>query len=453
MSASWRGCVLGLARSVRQDETVSPVPFRFLCLTALLAAAHAPAQDHDDFEDPPISYSATKPDDVITKLNAEFAAQAEEIRGWPARRRVRWVLEKLEVPAESQLLVFSKTSLQRTLISPENPRALFFSDEAYVGWVPGGGIEITVFDPKLGATFYLLDAQDSPPKPLFVRSSECLLCHKRHERTPSLRTRSVYPDKNGEPLVGSGGSNIEPSTPYRERWGGWYVTGAPGALRHRGNVMGSKAEDFDGDQGLSSPLVPDLKEIVETRRYPLGTSDVVALLMHDHQVHVHNVISTANQQSRVALHRWPAMRAVLGLPKDAAPAGSCLAQLNSQAERLIDALLLRDEAPFPEGGIKGDGVFQSVYAKTRKADAKGRSLRDLDLGTRLFKYRCSPLIYSKSFGWLPKELRDLTLLRLSDGLRSPQPPAAFAHLPAEERRAIHEILTETLADLPSGWKR
>ena len=446
-------CGLGGKPVFRHPWDMRPALPRLFLLTALVGYGPLPAQEHDDFEDPPINYSASRPDDVITRLNAEFAAQAEEIRGWPARRRVRWVLEKLEVPVESQLLLFSKTSLQRSLIGPENPRALFFSDEAYVGWVPGGGIEITVFDPKLGATFYLLDAQDSPPKPLFVRSSECLLCHKRHERTPSLRTRSVYPDKNGEPLVGSGGSNIEPSTPYRERWGGWYVTGAPGALRHRGNVMGSKAEDFDGDQGLSSPLVPDLKEIVETRRYPLGTSDVVALLMHDHQVHVHNVISTANQQSRVALHRWPAMRAVLGLPKDAAPAGSCLAQLNSQAERLIDALLLRDEAPFPEGGIKGDGVFQSVYAKTRKADAKGRSLRDLDLGTRLFKYRCSPLIYSKSFGWLPKELRDLTLLRLSDGLRSPQPPAAFAHLPAEERRAIHEILTETLADLPSGWKR
>ncbi|MFM9001362.1 MAG: hypothetical protein ACKORB_07030 [Opitutia bacterium] len=426
---------------------------RLLPLAAVLATAGVRAQDHDEFEDPPISYSATKPDDMVTKLNAEFAAQAEEIRGWPARRRVRWVLEKLEVPVESQLLVFSKTSLQRNLIGPENPRALFFSDEAYVGWVPGGGIEITVFDPKLGATFYLLDAQDSPPKPLFNRSSECLLCHKRHERTPGLRTRSVYPDKSGEPMVGSGGSNIEPATPYRERWGGWYVTGTPGALRHRGNVIGSRAEDFDGEQGLSSALTPDLKGVVETRRYPLGTSDVVALLMHDHQVHVHNVISTANQQSRVALHRWPAMRAVLGLPKDAAPAGSCLAQLSSQAERLIDALLCREEAPFPEGGIRGDGVFQSAYARTRKADAKGRSLRDLDLSTRLFAYRCSPLIYSKSFAWLPKEVRDLTLSRLSAGLRATRPPPAFAHLPAEERRAIHEILTATLEGLPADWGR
>jgi hypothetical protein len=434
-------------------KAVKPSSFLALPLLVAVLATSASAQDHDEFEDPPISYSATKPADVITRLNAEFAAQAEEIRGWPARRRMRWVLEKLEVPVESQLLVFSKTSLQRNLIGPENPRALFFSDEAYVGWVPGGGIEITVFDPALGATFYLLDAQESPPKPLFNRSSECLLCHKRHERTPGLRTRSVYPDSNGEPMVGSGGSNIEPSTPYRERWGGWYVTGAPGSLRHRGNVTGQKAEDFDGEEGLSSALVPDLKGIVETRRYPLGTSDVVALIMHDHQVHVHNVISTANQQARIALHRWPAMRTVLGLPKDSAPAGSCLAQLNSQAERLIDALLCRDEAPFPEGGIKGDGVFQGAYAKKRKADSKGRALRELDLTTRLFKYRCSPLIYSKSFTWLPKELRDLTLMRLSSGLRAAEPPPAFAHLPAEERKAVHEILTETLEGLPAGWPR
>ncbi|MGA0133198.1 MAG: hypothetical protein ACO3ND_02450 [Opitutales bacterium] len=429
------------------------VPFRALCLAAILSAAPARAQDHDDFEDPPISYSATKPDDAVTQLNAAFAAQAEEIRGWPARRRVRWVLDRLEVPVESQLLVFSKTSLQRSLIGPDNPRALFFSDEAYVGWVPGGGIEITVFDPKLGATFYLLDAKESLPKPLFVRSQECLLCHKRHERTPGLRTRSVYPAKDGEPLSGSGSANIEPATPLGERWGGWYVTGTPGALRHRGNVTGARAEEFEGEQGLSSPLLPDLKGLVETRRYPLGTSDVIALIIHDHQVHVHNVISTANQQARVALHRWPAMRAVLGLPKDAAPAGSCLAQLSSQAERLIEALLCRDEAPFPEGGIKGDGVFEAIYAKSRKADSKGRSLRDLDLTGRLFKYRCSPLIYSKSFGWLPKEVRDLTLVRLSAGLRAANPPPAFAHLPADERKSIHEILSETLPDLPTGWGR
>jgi hypothetical protein len=175
------------------------------------------------------------------------------------------------------------------------------------------------------------------------------------------------------------------------------------------------------------------------------------MLLHDHQVHVHNVMSTALQDARIALHRWPAMRKILGLPDDAPPQGSCVVVFESQAEKLIDALLCRDEAPWPEDALRSDGVFAAAYAKTRKADAKGRSLRDLDLRTRLFRYRCSPLIYSESFTHLPRQLREITLLRLSAGLRAFPPSPAFGHLEESERVAIHEILTATLPDLPAGW--
>jgi len=178
---------------------------------------------------------------------------------------------------------------------------------------------------------------------------------------------------------------------------------------------------------------------------------VVPMLLHDHQVHVHNVISTALQDARIALHRWPAMRKILGLPDDAPPQGSCVVVFESQAEKLIDALLCRDEAPWPADPLRSDGVFAAAYAKTRKPDPQGRSLRDLDLRTRLFRYRCSPLIYSESFTHLPRPLRETTLLRLSAGLRAFPPAPAFGHLGQDERVAIHEILTATLPDLPAGW--
>ena len=132
----------------------------FLGLGLLLIAATARSQEAEPFEDPPINYSATKPNDRATKLNEAFQKQADEIRGWPARRRLRWLLEQLDIPLDSQILVFSKTSHQRALIGPKNPRVLFFSDEAYVGWVPGGAIEVTLFDPVLGATVSLLAAQE-----------------------------------------------------------------------------------------------------------------------------------------------------------------------------------------------------------------------------------------------------------------------------------------------------
>jgi len=430
-----------------------PTLLRCLLLAALTGAvaSSARAQQVEPFEEPPISYSATQAHDRATAINAAFLKKADAIRSLPAKKRLQWLLDELGIPVESQLLVFSKTSLQRDLINPETPRVLYFSDEAYVGWSVTGSFEVAIFDAKLGTTFYLLDQHATKEEPLFERSGDCLLCHSRHEHTPSLRTRSVFPDANGEPLSGSGGSNIAPSTPLAERWGGWYLTGTKDPFQHRANLTGKKVEDFEGPNAMPTRNLTSLEGVVDTRRYLLKTSDVVPMLMHDHQVHVHNVLSTANQDARIALHRWPAMREILGLPKDAPPQGSCVVVFDSQAEKILDALLCRDEAPWPAEGLQSDGVFAKAYAKTRKPDTKGRSLRDLDLRTRLFTYRCSPLIYSQSFATLPKELRDIVLLRLSSGLRAFPPSPSFGHLADDERVAIHEILTATLPDLPAGW--
>jgi hypothetical protein len=419
-------------------------------LTGLLTPG-AQGQQVEPFEEPPLNYSATQTNDRATAINATFQRRADEIRSMPAKKRLKWLLDEMGVPIESQIFVFSKTSMQRDLINPETPRVLYFSDEAYVGWSVTGSFEVSVFDAKLGTTFYLLDQHATKDEPLLERSGDCLLCHSRHEHTPSLRTRTIFPDANGEPLSGSGSSNIAPSTPLAERWGGWYVTGTKAPFEHRGNLTGKKIDDFEGPAAQPTRNLLSLEGVVDTRRYLLKTSDVVPLLMHDHQVHVHNVLSTANQDARIALHRWPAMREILGLPANAPPQGSCVVVFDSQAEKILDALLCRDEAAWPEEGIQSDGVFAAAYAKTRKPEPKGRSLRDLNLETRLFRYRCSPLIYSKSFATLPKELHDIVLLRLSSGLRAFPPTPSFGHLPDDERAAIHEILSATLPNLPAGW--
>ena len=430
-----------------------PSLLRILLVAGLIGplATGALAQQIEPFEEPPINYSATPTNDRATAISAKFQSRAMEIRSMPAKKRLQWLLDELGVPVESQIFVFSKTSLQRDLINPEAPRVLYFSDEAYVGWSPTGAFEVAVFDAKLGATFYVFEPHATKEEPLLARSGDCLLCHSRHEHTPSLRTRSVFPDANGEPLSGSGSSNIAPSTPLAERWGGWYVTGTKAPFEHRGNLTGKKMDDFEGPSAQPTRNLLSLEGVVDTRRYLLKTSDVVPLLMHDHQVHVHNVLSTANQDARIALHRWPAMREILGLPANAPPQGSCVVVFDSQAEKVLDALLCRDEAAWPAEGIHGDGVFAPAYAKTRKPDTKGRSLRDLDLQTRLFRYRCSPLIYSESFTSLPKQLHDIVLLRLSSGLRAFPPSPSFGHLPDDERAAIHEILSATLPNLPAGW--
>lgn len=418
---------------------------RPLLTLALLAAGRVAAQDRDAFEGPPIRYSETLPDDAVTRLNRLVAGRADEMRGWDERRRLAWVLDQLGVPAASQLLVFSKTSLQRQDIGPGHPRALFFSDDAYVGWVPGGMMEITVFDPVLGATFYQIDP--SARGPLAQRSAECLLCHRAHESAPSLRARSVFPDRQGEPLGGSSAANIEPSTPLEARWGGWYVTGRPGMLRHRGNVTGDTLEALSG--APAGRVLAELPAAANPGLYPRPTSDVVALLVHDHQVHVHNVLLSAALQSRLALHRWPFMREVLRLPADAPPAGSCLVVLDSQARKVTDALLCVGESAFPEDGVGGHGDFEAAYRAGRRPDPLGRSLRDLDLSTRLFRYRCSPLVYAESFRAMPEELRSRVLRRLADGLSAKVAPEGFQHLPDAERRAIREILEATLPGFPA----
>ena len=183
------------------------------------------------------------------------------------------------------------------------------------------------------------------------------------------------------------------------------------------------------------------------------TGDIVAVSVHEHQVYVHDVLAAANQTARLSLARWPATREILQLPADAPLAGSTLVSLTSEADKVIAALLCRDEPALPGEGLRGDGDFEKSYAQGRRPDPQGRALRDLDLKTRLFRYRCSPLIYSESFRGFPPELRTLVLTRLASVLRAEQTPAEYAYLPAAERQAIDEILTATLPDLPAGWRR
>jgi hypothetical protein len=261
------------------------------------------------------------------------------------------------------------------------------------------------------------------------------------------------PDAEGEALSGSSISNLEPDTPYADRWGGWYVTGAPSPFRHRGNTVGKTEADFLTAAGKGGVTLQSLKDHFDVGRYPKPTSDIVALSIHDHQVYVHNVIAAANQTARLSLARWPATREILQLPADAPLAGSTLVTLASEADKVVAALLCRDEPALPSDGLHGDGDFEKSYVKSRRPDPQGRSLRDLDLKTRLFRYRCSPLIYSESFRGFPPELRTLVLTRLGAILRAEQPPKDYAFLPAAERQAIAEIITATLPDLPPAWRQ
>src|SRR5262249_23483644 len=198
----------------------------------------------------------------------------------------------------------SKTSMQRDRISPRTPRAVYFNDEVYLGFCRLGEVmEVAVPDAKLGTVFYTLN-QEPAARPRFQRPTDHrLAAHLTpHHRIPALVVRSVYPDRDGNPIPSGGSFRTDHSSPLKERWGGWYVTGTHGRQTHLGNLILSKRsvpDDLTNDAGLN---VTDLKTRTDPGAYLSPHSDIVALMVLEHQAEMHNRITAANYQTQLA-HR------------------------------------------------------------------------------------------------------------------------------------------------------
>lgn len=438
-------------------------------LACAAGSAVARAQSSDSYEQEPIRYSTSAPRDAVARLEARLSAGAIRFAG-DERAVVRALLEALAVPVASQLLVFSKTSLQRDRISPETPRALYFSDDVYVGWVPGGLVEVASIDPELGPIFYRFDpraaaegrpageaASDAPasaPASRFVRDRSCLSCHGGQfvRDIPGLFARSVHVEPTGEPMFRFGSVLVDETTPFEKRFGGWYVTGTHGRALHRGNVF---TEDVDGRPRLdlaAGANVVDLAGRFPAADYLAPGSDLVAHLVQLHQLTVHDALTRAAFQCRRMLHYQHGVQRDLKEPVTAEPTWeSVVAVFERSAQELTDALLSHGAAPLPEGGVRGDPAFQLAYAATAKRNSAGDSLRDLDLATRLYRNRLSPLIESESFAALPAPLLQRVWTRLAAALRPGANDPRYAYLRDEERARIVAILRATRRDLPEGW--
>lgn len=416
-----------------------------LLLPAALAFLMCPrptatAQGLPDYELPPINYSASTPSNRFSTLDLA----SPEAPAGSGREFVRWLLEQFDVPEASQVLVFSKTSLQRDLISPSNPRALYFSEDAYIGWVPGGLVEIAVTDPNLGIVFYKLDPRDRPDRRLH-RDADCLSCHggSMTRDWPGLMVRSVFTDPRGQPITAAGSTLVGHDTPFEERWGGWYVTGRHGNARHRGNVT---APDRGPNPRLdieAGANVETLERFFDVSLYPSPGSDIVALMVLEHQVLIHNRLAEGALRVRKWSDYQRRLQEELGEPVTDMPTGTALRVVNTETERIVEALLFCDEIVLPEGGIHGTPDFIAAFSCNRRADPSGRSLKDFDLQTRLFRYRCSYMIHSDAFASLPRQLKRSVFRRLDDILTASRPPRRFAHLTAGERADIREILLAT----------
>ena len=419
-------------------------------IASAILATMAKADSEEAFEQPPISYSATAPHDAIARLELRLAAGEVKLAG-DDRAILRELLRSLGIPESSQMLVFSKTSSQAGIIHPGNPRALYFSDDCYIGWVPGGLVEVASIDPQLGPVFYSFDPRGKiGVRPRFTRDQDCLRCHGGTfvREIPAVFARSIPTDRSGQPVYSQGSTVVDDSTPVAERWGGWYVTGLHGMTPHRGNLFSREAEGrlaVDLDLGRNRE---DLPAIAGGSRYPVQTSDIVALMVFEHQCAMQNALTRAAFQCRRMLrYQQNLQRDLKETVTDGPTYDSVRRVFDSCAQDILDHLLFKDEAALPESGISGRPEFVEVYRQSAPRTKDGRALKDLDLGQRLFRVRCSPLIYTRTFRDLPVHLNSRINIRLRSLLDEPAKEPRYAYLTAEERTAIRGILSETLPEV------
>ena len=395
-----------------------------------------------NFERPPINYLDAEVTDPVAQLAKKLESGQAELSYDEDFGYLKSVLEALDVPVSSQTLVFSKTSLQLHRISPRRPRALYFNDDVYVGYCQNGDVlEFSATDAKQAAIFYTLK-QSPEDQPRFVRDrGNCLSCHasSRTQGVPGYLIRSVFADASGRPKLGSGTFLTDQTSEFKDRWGGWYVTGNHGSMRHMGNTICDGDEyTFDRDPGANRTA---LDQYIRPDDYIAPYSDIVALMVLEHQTQMHNAIAAANYETRQALHQSYQMNELLERPKDHI-SESAQRRISASADRVLNYLLMTDEFQLTDR-VSGASGFASDFAARGVRDSRGRSLRDFDLQTRLFKYPCSYLIYSPAFDALPKEVRDQVVSRLFAILEGSDDSPKYAHLTPKVRREILEILVET----------
>lgn len=423
----------------------SAVTRSFICCWLMVCINYGSASAQLPFERAPIAYSKTEPVDAVAELGKRIRSGQVKLQYDPEFGYLKSLVKELQLPVDSQTLVFAKNSLQRIKISPSNPRAIYFNDQTYLGYVPEGDlIEIASVDSMLGTVFYTLSQKHETDPPTLQRKTEqCLFCHASSHtgRVPGLMMQSVFSDSNGYRVFPQDSIFPQPTGPLSGRWAGWFVTGTHGDQRHLGNLMIDSDDVILSDSELRNGNVVQLSRWIDSGRYLSQHSDLVALLVLQHQVTVHNRLTDANHRARLLLFDLAARNRELG--QESGPlTEEDLFVLNQIAEDLVDALLMVDPVVF-SGPVSGTSEFAKRFAGEGPRDSKGRSLRSLDLRQTLFTYPCSYLIYSDSFDALPQELLDSVYRQLIHVLRSNDQVDKYKQLTRSKRVAVLEILSET----------
>lgn len=409
-------------------------------LSAVSPLAQRPDAFGQTLDHPAIEYRMRPTQDRIARLNGDLQRGTLTLPFDPASGYLRGVLAATHVPVESQLLVFSETSAQAERINLRNPRALFFDDDLAIGWVRGADeLELAALDPRQGVIFYTID-QKATDKPRFRREDSCLLCHGSWDTfaVPGFQTLSTFPMADEKAYAT--GLVSDHRTPFTERWGGWFVTGRTTPPHHLGNLP--VVRPVVSRAPSQAPVLQSARGQFDLDGYPTDTSDVVALMVFEHQTRMANLITWLGWEARVAASGAGRKDGTGALPAED--------RVVYVARQLVDYMLLVDEAPLTRG-VEGSSGFAEQFSARGRKDAKGRSLRQLDLRTRLFRYPCSYMIDSDAFNALPVEARNAVYARLWEVLSGADRAAPYKTLSRDDRQAIAEILKDTKPDLPTAF--
>ena len=424
------------------DDEVRRARSRFVFMLAVgllifAALVAVSAQFADSFvasrDNPAIAYSTAPVSDRIAALNQRILEGRVRLTFDPRSGYLRSVLDALEVPVESQVATFARNSFQADLIRPDNPRTLYFNDSVTVGWVRGADfLEVAGQDPRQGGIFYTLD-QKQADRPQFTRNDQCLACHLSWDTlgVPGfflMSTLTVPDDKN----TYASGFSSDHRKNFDTRWGGWYVTGDIGSLVHMGNVPVSRT---DQPARAGARALKSLDERFGVQGFPSHGSDVVALMVLDHQAHMMNLITRTG---------WEARLAAAGDARQAA-------RLDEAAVDLVDYMLFVYEAPLTSA-VRGTSGFAEKFQARGPVDSHGRSLRQLDLERRLLKFPCSYMIYAEAFDAMPALAKDAVYRRLWRVLSGQERSKPYTQITLADRRAVVDILRETKKDLPDYFK-
>lgn len=392
--------------------------------------------------------------DPVARLEARIAAGEVVLTRDSVLGYLPAVLKALNIPASSQNFVFSRTSLQTDKITPWSPRAIYFNDDVYVGYVLESAIlEIGAVDPEKGASFYTFN-QTEREKPNFTRETTlCMMCHASKSATggvPGFMVLSTIADRHGYPITGVHDGSTTDATPIKQRFGGYYVTGSAGPNGHSGNVyaplLGHEVYDkqaFRAKTDLSTESErTDLEGKFDRSMYLTPNSDIVSLMVLVHQTTVHNLITSTRDAAAEAVRYASIYRGNEPTSTADGFAPGSMQKVHGLVDRLLRAMLFVNEAPLA-APMKGNTTFTTDFAQRGPRDAQSRSLRDFDLQTRLFRYPMSFLIYSDAFNALPDLAKREYYSRLWSILKGEDADAEFLRLSATDRKAVLDILEAT----------